>query len=340
MRAAVLKPDQNNLIVEELPIPEVLDEEVLIKVKACGICHTDLHYIDHGVKTFKPRPIVLGHEATGIIEKTGSKVKNFSVGNRVIIPAVLTCGECRYCKTHRSNLCLNMQMLGNHINGAYAEYISVNSKDLQLLPDEVSFEEGALIADALSTAYHAVFNRASVKPDDTVMVFGCGGVGISIIQMCRQQTDNIIAVDIKDSKLKLAIEFGAKEVINLEKENIFDRIQSMAPEGVDIIFEVVGLKPNFELAVKLASPSTTVCIVGYISEKASINCAKLMFYELNILGSLGCCPDDIPKILHLLKARKINIEKMISQTFPLDDINLALDKLRLSDGLRPVITFK
>ena len=131
MFAAILEENSNSLKVKEVPIPQISDDEVLVKVKACGVCHTDLHYIDHGIRTFKSAPIILGHESTGIICKMGKDVANVNVGDRVIIPAVLTCGSCKYCKISRENLCLKMEMLGNHIDGAYAEYVKVKPKYYQ-----------------------------------------------------------------------------------------------------------------------------------------------------------------------------------------------------------------
>ncbi|MEW5818772.1 MAG: zinc-binding dehydrogenase [Cyanobacteriota bacterium] len=340
MLAAVLEENNSCLVIKDVPVPEINDNEVLLKVKACGVCHTDLHYIDHGIKTFKSPPIILGHEASGIIEKIGPAVDNFKKGDRVLVPAVITCGSCKFCKTSRENICLNMQMLGNHINGAYAEYLAVNSKDVQKIPDDLSFEEAALISDALSTAYHAVFNRAKVEKNSNVVVFGCGGVGISIVQMAVLKGAKVIAIDINNSKLSLARDFGATVTIDPEQQNIFEALKKEASTGVDVIFEVVGLSSNFELAMKLANPGTKICIVGYITEKAKINCAKLMFYELDIIGSLGCKPSDLSEIVDMVRQNKINARKMVSNKYSIDQINIALDDLRNSRGLRPVITFE
>ena len=340
MKAALLYENNKYLKVENIAIPKIRGDEVLVKIKACGVCHTDLHYIDHGIKTFHPLPLILGHESSGIIEKVGEKVKNFSTGNRVLIPAVLTCGECKYCLREKENICSNMQMLGNHINGAYAEYIAVKAKDLQLLPDIISFKEAALISDAISTGYHAVINRAKVKKNDTVVILGCGGVGISILQICKLQNARIIAVDINEEKLELAKNFGATHTINISKKDVFSELKSITPYGIDVIFEVVGLKSNFELAIKLAKPATKICIVGYISEKASINCAKLMFFELDIIGSLGCRIRDYQKIINLVASGKIDIKNMINNNYKIENINDALEDLRQTRGLRPIITFE
>lgn len=337
MRAAILKEGKKELVIENIPEPVINDNDVLVKVKACGVCHTDLHYVDHGVKTFKKYPLVLGHEVSGIVKQVGKNVGHLQENDRVIIPAVLTCGLCKYCLTNKENICSDMLMLGNHIDGGYAEYVSVPAKDLKLLPEEISFEEGALIADALSTAYHAVFNKAEVEPGSTVLIMGCGGVGVSIIQMCSIRNAHIIAVDTNNSKLERAKYFGAETTINPTETNLSEAINSL---DVDTIFEVIGIKSNIELAVKVAKPSTKICIVGYCQERVLLNTAKVMFYELNIFGSLGCKPKDFETVIELVKNKKLNVKDMISNEYQLDNINCALDDLRFSKGLRPVITFK
>ena len=157
MKAAIFKEQNKPLSIEEIPIPELNEDEILIKVVACGVCHTDLHYIDHGVPTFKKPPLVLGHEASGIVETNGNIFKK---GKRVLIPAVLTCGKCKSCLEGRENVCENMIMPGNSIDGAFAQYIKVPEKDIILMPDEIPLEEGCIIADAISTPYHARYKQS------------------------------------------------------------------------------------------------------------------------------------------------------------------------------------
>jgi D-arabinose 1-dehydrogenase-like Zn-dependent alcohol dehydrogenase len=168
MKAAVFHGAGVGLKIEEIPRPKIGSDQVLVKVAACGVCHTDLHYLEHGVPTFKKPPIVLGHEASGIVEDVGAEVRTLHEGQRVLIPAVLTCGKCAYCRMGRENICANMTMLGNHIDGAYAEYVAVPAKDLLELPASLPLEEASIIADAISTPYHAVKNRARVRPGMTV----------------------------------------------------------------------------------------------------------------------------------------------------------------------------
>src|SRR5512143_2014384 len=201
MKAAVFHGPNQPLRIEGVPVPTIGPDEVLVKVAACGICHTDLHYLDHGVQTVKKPPMILGHEPSGTIAARGSAVAAFKEGDRVLLPAVYACGTCSFCRTGRENICNTMIMFGNNVDGAYAEYVKAPAKDVFALPDEIPLEEGAIIADAVSTPFHAVKNRAEVRPGDTVVVYGCGGVGVNVVQVAAACGATVIAVDISDAKL-------------------------------------------------------------------------------------------------------------------------------------------
>jgi D-arabinose 1-dehydrogenase-like Zn-dependent alcohol dehydrogenase len=249
MKAAVFHGSEGGLKVEDIPVPQVGPDQILVKVAACGACHTDLHYLEHGVPTFKKPPIVLGHEASGVVEEVGVDVPNFKTGQRVLIPAVLTCGKCRFCRMGRENICSDMKMLGNHFDGAYAEYVAVPAKDVLDLPASIPIEEASIIADALSTPYHAVKNRAQVKPGDTVVVFGCGGVGINAVQIAATVGAYVIAVDVNEKKLKWATELGAARTINASKvERVSKEVKKLTGGGADIAMEVIGNPRTIEEA--------------------------------------------------------------------------------------------
>ncbi len=333
MKAAVFKEPNKPLLIEESPVPEPTEGEILIKVAACGVCHTDLHYIDHGVPTFKKLPLILGHEASGIVE-IGSKL--FQKGQRVLIPSVLTCGQCKFCLEGRENVCKNMIMPGNHIDGAFAQYIKVPEKDIILLPDEISLEDACIIADAISTPYHAVMNRAKVKPDEIVIVFGCGGVGINVVQIAALTGAEVIACDIDENKLKIALELGAKYAVNPAKISVKDFLKQNKL-NIDAAFEVIGKPETIEAAYKSLGVTGRLCIIGYTNQNISINPAKIMFFEQEIIGSIGSSPKDYYKIIELVKKRKIKLDKLISNRYGLEEINKAFDELREGKVLRNII---
>lgn len=335
MKAAVL--DENiNLIVKDVNIPEISDNDVLVKVVACGVCHTDLHYIEHGVPTFKKPPLVLGHEASGLIEEVGKNVNNFQKEQRVLLPAVFSCGICESCRSGRENICQNMIMLGNSIDGAYAQYIKVPAKDVIHMPDDIPLEEGCIIADAVSTPYHAVINRVKVKPSETVIVFGCGGVGINVVQISAMVGAEVIACDLDDHKLKIAKELGAKYIINPKKYDIKGFLKENKLK-INVAFEVIGNSEVIEQAYKVLGLAGRLCVIGYTNQNITINPAKIMFYEQEIIGSIGCPPVDYPKIVKLVQNGKININKLIAKKYALDDINQAFNDLRESKVLRNIV---
>ena len=340
MKAAVFHGPNQPLNVEEVEIPKIGPHEILVKIAACGVCSTDLHYIDHGVATFKKPPMILGHEPSGIVKEAGSEVKNFKVGDRVLIPPVFSCGYCPNCRLGRENICFNMLMLGNHIDGAYAEYTKVPAKDCHHLPEELPLEESSIIADAISTPYHAVKNRAQVKPGDSVVVFGCGGVGINVVQMAAVAGGLVIAVDVVDKKLEVARKLGAQHAINAsgkEDKDLLKEIRTLTGGGADIAIEAIGNPKTIELALNAVKAGGCHCQVGYTHHNVPLNAGRLMFRELEIKGSLGCRPVDFPKIIEMVRIGKIQVKPVVSHSFKLEEINKAFDLLRKGEALRSII---
>jgi threonine dehydrogenase-like Zn-dependent dehydrogenase len=276
--------------------------------------------------------MILGHEPSGIIAKIGPEVKVFKEGDKVLLPAVLTCGTCFNCRTGRENICDNMVMFGNHIDGAYAEYVLSPAKDTLHLPAEVPLEESCIIADAISTPYHAVVNRGQVKAGDNVVVFGCGGVGINAVQIAAAVGASVIAVDIIAEKLQLAKKFGAMEVINAkETERIDKAVKKITGGGADVAFEVIGNPATIQAAFSCIRKGGRTVVVGYTNKNVELPASKIMFFEQEIVGSLGCRPVDYPKIIEMARNGKIKIKELVTGRFPLEKINQAFDLLRSSD---------
>ena len=338
MKAVVFHGKEDGLKFEEIATPVPGPDQVLVKVAACGVCHTDLHYIEHGVPTFKAPPIVLGHEASGIIAEAGANVSKFSKGDRVLIPAVLTCGKCSACRLGRENICSDMTMLGNHFDGAYAEYVAVPAKDLLHVPESIPLEEASIIADAISTPYHAVKNRARVQPGDTVVIFGCGGVGINAVQLATAAGGYVIAVDINDRKLEWATEFGAAKTINASKvERVDKEIKKLTGGGADIAIEVIGNPKTIVQAFESVRVGGRLCIVGYTPEAISIIAGKIMFKELEIIGSLGCRPVDYVPIVRMVEQGLIELKKLVTHRFGLDELDKAFDVMKEGLSLRSIV---
>jgi len=332
MKAAIFLGAGKALEVTEVPAPSVGAGQLLVKVAACGVCHTDMHYIDHGVPTFKAPPMILGHEPSGIVAEVGAGVKNFKEGDRVLLPAVLTCGYCVNCRIGKENICDNMVMFGNHIDGAYAEYVLAPAKDALHLPMEVPLEEGSIIADAISTPFHAVVNRGQVKAGDNVVVFGCGGVGINAVQIAAAVGASVIAVDVIPEKLEAAKKFGARETIDASKVERIDKVvKQMTGGGADVAFEVIGNPATIQAAFSCIRKGGRTVVVGYTNKNVELPASKIMFFEQEVIGSLGCRPVDYPKIIEMARTGKIKIKELVTGRYPLDKINDAFDLLRSHD---------
>ena len=341
MKAAVFHGPNRPLALEEGPRPRPGVGEVLVQVAACGVCHTDLHYIDHGVKTFMPPPLILGHEAAGVVAELGPEAPagpRRTVGERVLLPAVLPCGACEACRRGRENICENLRMFGNNIPGAYAEYVVAPAKDCIPMPEDVPLEEGCIIADAISTPYHAVRNRGRVRAGDTVAVFGCGGLGMNVVQCAVASGATVIAVDVNDAKLGTARFLGASALINPRSAGRVDKeIKKLTNGGVDVAFECIGKPQTLRTAFDSVRRGGRLVVVGYCAEEVPLPVAKLMYYEIEVVGSLGCPPVEYPRLIELVRRGRLQLAPMVTAKMPLEDINDAFDLLRRGEGLRSIV---
>jgi 6-hydroxycyclohex-1-ene-1-carbonyl-CoA dehydrogenase len=339
MKAAVFHGNGSRLTIEEMPLPDLREGDALLRVAACGLCHTDLHYLDHGVPTFRKPPIILGHEAAGIVDRIGPGVSGFAPGDRVLAPSVWACGRCRYCRAGRENLCAELVMPGNHVHGGFAEFLAVPAKELVRLPPELPLERACVIADAVSTPYHAVKQRGQVRAGDSVAVVGCGGVGLNVVQCASLAGATVIAVDLNDARLALAKRLGARHTINpTATERVDKEVRKLTDGGVDVAFEVVGNPKTIDLAFNLLRKGGRLVVIGFSHEAVPINVAKLMFYELELVGSLGCGGGLYPEIVALVASGRIDLEPIVSGTLPLERINEGFDRLRRGEGVRWVVT--
>lgn len=326
MKAAVLHAPGQPLKVEDVDVPKVGPDDILVKVAACGVCHTDYSFIK-GVPTIKKPPIILGHEPSGVVEEVGERVTRFKKGDRVIIPPLFSCGQCYTCKIGRENICLNMTFVGSSIDGAFAEYVRVPAKDVARLPPELPLEESCIIADAISTPFHALKNRAQVKAGDSVVVYGCGGIGLNVIQVAAAMGAKVIAVDRKDEKLQLAKEIGAFELVNSLKEDPVKAVRRITGIGADVAVEAAGVPALLKQAFDSVRWGGRVVVIGYSPQDVSLSAGRIMFREIEIVGSLGCRPVDFPPLIEMVRMGRIKVKPLISHRLPLEQINEAFKLL-------------
>jgi propanol-preferring alcohol dehydrogenase len=245
---------------------------------------------------------------------------------------------CDACRRGRENICNNMIMFGNNIDGAFAEYIAVSQHTLFALPQELPLIESSIIADAITTPYQAVANRGQVKPGDSVVVFGCGGIGLNVIQMAAAAGGQVIAVDIVDEKLAWAERMGAVATVNSSQvERVDKEIRKLSGGGVDVAFEAIGLPVTQEAAFASTRNGGRLVLVGYSAKPMTLNSGRTMYREMEIVGSLGCPASEYPKVIELARVGKVKVKELVTAHFPLDQINDAFDTLRRGEGIRSVV---
>jgi threonine dehydrogenase-like Zn-dependent dehydrogenase len=333
------------LTLEDLPIPQIDENGVLVKVKASGICGTDLHY-RHG--TFQPGrvPVTNGHECAGIVEKVGKNVKDLVEGDRVVVHYVISCGACINCNSGQDNKCLYYTSFGHHVDGGFAEYATIPARNAFKLPKEISFEEGAIIGCAVSTAFHSL-RVGETEPGDKVAVFGLGGVGMNVVQWAKVfGASKIIGVDVLDSKLRLARELGADETINPRNEDPLKAILDMTDGlGVDVAVECAGHPSTVEWALKsvrgkypFSSKGKAVRVAAYFDP--IILQPGTFTSEGGLKLSADHTRDDLRRVIDLVQARRIDVGKVISHRLPFVDLNKGIELLdsHKEDVMRIVVT--
>ncbi|MTI81082.1 MAG: NAD(P)-dependent alcohol dehydrogenase [Firmicutes bacterium] len=330
MKAAVLhKPF--DVRIEELPVPEVKPDEALVKVKAVGICGSDVHYYEHGKigRYVVEKPLILGHEAGGEVVAVGENVTNVTVGQRVAIEPGVTCGECKYCKEGRYNLCPDVVFLATPpVDGAFCEYISMRADFLHSIPDNMTYEAASLI-EPFSVGLHAC-KRAGVKPGDTVAVMGLGPVGLLTIVAAKAfGATNIIAADLENIRLDMAKEMGATTVINAKEKNVKEAVMELTDgEGVDVALETAGSTATNRMAVDIARRGGKVALVGLPPKpEVEFNVLNIADNELDVFGIFRYC-NTYPTAVQLLASGIAPVDKLVTHSFTLDQSKEALEVAR------------
>jgi alcohol dehydrogenase, propanol-preferring len=328
MRAAVLMSQQaREFQLKDVPSPLPAQGELLVRIAACGLCRTDLHYL-HGLATFKAAPIVLGHEVSGRVAGIGAGVEGWKEGEAVLLAPVIPCGQCEYCWKGRGTLCLNQRMLGNHTDGGFAEFVAVSARAAFRLPASVPLEAGSIVSDAVSTPYHAIVNRAQLRAGEWAVIFGCGGVGLSAVQVAKAVGARVVAVDIAPWKLEVASALGADIVVDgKDAKAAAKEIRKATGGGADAAFDVIGNPEVIELATQVVKWGGRVVVVGYTEKPVTLQAGRIMFRELEVKGSLGCGLQDFPKVIDLVAQGKVRLERMVTHRFGLDELNAGFKML-------------
>ncbi len=318
MKALVLK-EYRKFSYEDVPLPKFGPEDVLVAVKACGICGSDVHGMDGSTGRRRP-PIIMGHEASGVIAEVGAGVKGWAPGQRVTFDSTIYCGTCEFCRRGQVNLCNQRRVLGVSCedysqNGAFADFVAVPQHVLYRLPDALSFEHAALV-EPFAIALHAV-HRAPVIPNDAAVVIGCGMIGLALIQTLRAAgCGHIIALDVVPDKLALAQKLGASRAINSTGAPLREILSLTRGLGANLVFEAVGIGATVDLAVRCARKGGCVVLVGNVAPNVGLPLQLAVTRELSLLGSCASA-GEYPACLQMLAGGAISAAPLLSAVAPL-----------------------
>ncbi|WJR79923.1 Zn-dependent alcohol dehydrogenase [Bradyrhizobium sp. NP1] len=364
-KAAVLHAPKSPLVVETVEAKELAADDVLVRIKAVGLCHTDLEVIEGSLRN--PMPIVLGHEAAGIVEQAGPSARGVAVGDHVVLSWNPHCGHCFYCDRDLPILCepylaqapLAVQFDGHsrarlsdgrdlkHLMylGALAEYCIVPAQQAIVMPKELPFEHGCLIGCGIMTGVGAAINVASIHYGDAVMVIGCGAVGLAAVQGARMAgAATIIAVDLADAKLQMARHLGATHAINASREDVIAVSKKLTGgRGVDVVLESAGSEAGFRASMEAARPGGEVIWLGKtdVESQVAFRWGSLMQEKRIRRSSYGGARPlrDFPMLARAALEGTLHLEEMITARIALEQVNEGFDALRRGAAIRSVVIF-
>ncbi len=363
MRAAlVVEPGKPLEIADDVEIRDPRVGEVRVRVKHCGVCHSDLSIVDG---TFPAAlPVVLGHEASGIVDSLGAGVENLEVGDQVVLTPCPPCGNCYFCVRDEHALCKNsIGLLTNAFPdgttglargeqtvyrgvgvGGFAEYVVTQATGAVKIPDDVPLEVACVVGCAIQTGVGAVLNTAQVEEGATVLVMGLGGIGLSIVQGARLAgASRIIASDPVAERRQSASQFGATDLIDPSVEDVAMKVHELTEVGADYAFEAAGLAALTELGITAVRNGGTVVMVGAPGIEQNVTIAPATVFTVSQKKLLGCvlgsCNSlrEIPRMLELYRSGRLDLDSLITNRRPLAEINEAMDDLRASRGIRTVL---
>jgi L-iditol 2-dehydrogenase len=337
MRAAIFK--KPGLIeIEEKVLGEIGEEELLVRVKACGVCGTDIH-IFHGEEGSAPvnPPIILGHEYSGEVVSIGKAVSEYRVGDRVAIDPNMYCGKCEYCRDHKAHFCNKLQALGVNVDGGFAEYCIVPTSQAYKFPDDLTYDEAAMV-EPLACCLHGIDN-ACIKAGNSVAILGGGAIGLMMLQLAKLQGASFIAVSEPiESRRKLALKLGADIAVDPLNQELSAAIAEYSHEGVDIVIEASGKAAVIKQGIQIAKKGATLLIFSVSSPDAKFDFYPIDIFkkELTIKGSF-INPGTHRRALSLIASRKINVKDLITHRFVLEDMTSAIKMQSSPEAIKVIV---
>lgn len=337
MKAAVMRAIDEPLVIEDVPIPQIGPGEALVESRTSGICGTDLHILaGHGY--VPPLPHVLGHEPAGVVAEVGSGVTNISPGDRVVPHLFFNCGRCYFCRIGRQQQCTELNgILGVLSPGAFAAYFKLPAANLFKLPDNVRFDEGGLIADAVITSVHAT-KRAQMRMGETAVILGAGGIGQVLTQILSASGVNVIATARTPEKLAIAKRMGAKLTLHTLDPETRSAILEFTSGGAQCVFDCIGTAQSMRDAADYLMRGGRIIVIGEEPEFPQIDTIQIAQRELEIIGSRNGTRQDTVDAIRLVESGVV--KPYIGARFPLEKINEAMDATRHGSLGRVVVVVK
>jgi len=335
MRAARFHGTEIGIRIEEVAYPQPGPGEVVVKLAACGICGSDVHFLE-GMPVPGGLPITLGHEPAGIVEAVGTGVRDWRAGDRVAVHLGAGCGSCRVCLSGHPNCCPQLVAPGLHIDGAFAEAIKVPAGTLVRVPAGVSLAAAAVSTDCVASPYHALACRAALRPGERVAVIGCGGLGLQAVRLAGVLgAAQVVAIDVSEIALQRAAKAGATDCVDARAKNdIAGAIQALTGGGADVVVECVGAAACVADGVRALLPGGRLVAVGVGMTPPLIDIPQAFFalQEFSVLGSFGSHQHDLEEIFRLIASGVLDIDGSISHRLKLDEVAEGLEMLRTKKG--------
>lgn len=340
MKALVkTKSGVGNVELREIAKPNAKEGQVLIEVRAVGLCGTDIH-IFYDEFANNP-PVILGHEISGTITEIGKGVTGIELGERVTAETYFkTCALCYYCRNGKENLCLNRLSIGSRVNGGMAKYVVVPAKNIHRLPNNINYIEGAM-TEPLACVVHSTLDMTKISPGDIVTVSGAGPIGLLTAQVAKQAGAVTIVIGVKRDidRLRVAKELGVDHTVNLQEEDVIELVNSLSGGGgADVVFECAGVEASVEMCLRLVRRAGQYTQIGLVGQRVSFNIDEVIYKELVVRGGNASVPGAWVRALKLMESEKIKIKPLISHVLPISEWEKAFNIFKEKSGLKIVLT--
>jgi len=335
---------KEDIQIHEIDIPKINEDEILIKVRVCGVCGSDVRSYYEGAEGRYKIPVILGHEVSGEVFKTGGEIDGFAIGDRVVVAPIYGCGKCSFCVSGQENLCQNVMVFGCNVDGAFAEYMKIPAQAIQRgalvkIPDELSDEEAVFI-EPFSCCLHGIL-RANVEPGDTVLVIGAGSIGLAHLTLLKiLGSGKVIVSDIVNKRLERAKKFGADVTVNSKEGNLPLKVKKLTKnKGADSVIVAAPSKEAVEEGLKIVRRGGNLVLFGGCPANSVIQTDPniIHYSEITVTGSIDSTIDDFRRTIQLIS--RLNLKLFITHRFPLEEVHQAMQVMKDKKGLKVILTF-